>query len=78
MFHLYFGAFDIVLYLGGAYSAMVLANAICDRLDQADAAQVTTTTTAATPEMAPMQAIDPSLAAPVPQRQDAGVKVSVR
>ena len=30
MFHLYFGAFDIVLYLGATYSAMVLAKAICE------------------------------------------------
>lgn len=30
MFHLYFGAFDIVLYLGATYFSLVLANAICD------------------------------------------------
>lgn len=76
MFHLYFGAFDIVLYLGGAYSAMVLANAICDRMDEADAVQVSTTQTHH--EVAPMQPIDPSLTAPVAKRQDVSVQVSVR
>jgi hypothetical protein len=76
VFHLYFGAFDIVLYLGGTYAAMVLANAICDRMDAADAAQATTQET--TPELAPMQPIDPSLTAPVTKSQDTGVKVSVR
>ena len=30
MFHLYFGAFDIVLYRGATYSAMVFAKAICE------------------------------------------------
>ena len=76
MFHLYFGLFDIVLYLGGAYSAMVLANAICDRLDQADAARAIAKTAA--PELAPMQPIDPSLTAPVSKPQPESVKVSVR
>jgi hypothetical protein len=75
MFHLYFGAFDIVLYLGGTYAAMVLANAICDRMDQAEAAKATTT---AKTEIAPMQPIDPILTAPVNKRQDVGVQVSVR
>ncbi len=76
MFHLYFGLFDIVLYLGGAYSAMVLANAICDRLDQADAARATTQDT--TPELAPMQPIDPTLSAPVIKPRAEKVKVSLR
>ncbi len=58
MFHLYFGAFDIVLYLGGAYSAIAFANAICDRMDQADAAKAAAQET--TPELAPMQPLDPS------------------
>lgn len=30
MFHLYFGLFDVVLYAGGVYCAIVLADAICD------------------------------------------------
>jgi len=76
MFHLYFGAFDIVMYLGGAYTAIMLANAICDRMDAAEAAQVTAQ--AATPELAPMQPIDPSLKAPVAKSQDTSVQVAVR
>ena len=75
MFHLYFGAFDIVLYLGGAYSAMVLANAICDRMDRTDAAKAAAQT--ATPELAPMQPIDPSLTAPVVKPQETSVKVTL-
>ena len=35
MFHLYFGAFDILLYLGGIYFAMVLADAICEERPKA-------------------------------------------
>jgi hypothetical protein len=76
MFHLYFGAFDLVMYLGGAYTAIVLANAICDRMDAAEATQVAAQDT--TPELAPMQPIDPSLTAPVAKSQDTSVQVSVR
>ncbi|NER79483.1 MAG: hypothetical protein F6K42_07850 [Leptolyngbya sp. SIO1D8] len=47
MFHLYFGAFDIVLYLGAAYFATVLANAICDNLEQPKVTQVQNTSAAA-------------------------------
>ena len=75
MFHLYFGAFDIVLYLGGAYSAIAFANAICDRMDQADAAKAAAQET--TPELAPMQPLDPSLTAPVTKPQNVSVKVSL-
>lgn len=32
MFDLYFGAFDIVLYLIGFYVALVMTNVICDEL----------------------------------------------
>ena len=76
MFHLYFGLFDIVLYLGGAYSAMVLANAICDRMDQADSARAAAKD--AIPELAPMQPIDPSLTVSVSKPQAESVKVSLR
>mgnify|MGYP006272319513 CR=1 FL=1 len=75
MFHLYFGAFDVVLYLGGAYSAIVLANAICDRMDAADAAQSAARETR--PELAPMQPIDPSLAVPTKKAEETSVKVSL-
>lgn len=75
MFHLYFGAFDIVLYLGGGYAAMVLANAICNRMDAADAAKASAQES--TPELAPMQPIDPSLTAPVKKTREATVKVSL-
>lgn len=74
MFHLYFGAFDIVLYLGGIYFAIALANALCDQMDEADEAQ---DVTAATPNtLAPMQPIPPHLAAPAAKRQDVGVRIS--
>jgi hypothetical protein len=73
MLHLYFGAFDIVLYLGGTYFALVLSKAICDSMDEGEVVQ--TTTTAA--EIAPMQPIPAHLAAPVAKREDASVKVSI-
>lgn len=73
MLHLYFGAFDIVLYLGGTYFALVLSKAICDSMDEGEVGQ--TTTTAA--EIAPMQPIPAHLAAPVAKREDASVKVSI-
>ena len=73
MFHLYFGAFDIVLYLGGTYVAMALAKAICDQTDAAEATQ----RVAPKATVAPMQPIPPHLAAPATKREDLGVKVSV-
>lgn len=42
MFHVYFGAFDIVLYLIGTYFATVLAQAICDELERSETTQTTT------------------------------------
>lgn len=38
MFHLYFGAFDLVLYFGATYFAIVFADAICDSLERPKAA----------------------------------------
>lgn len=73
MFHLYFGAFDIVLYLGGIYAAMAFSKALCDQMDEAEAAQNVTTTT---PQVAPMQPIAPHLVAPAPKREDVSVRVS--
>ncbi|MBD2109581.1 hypothetical protein [Nodosilinea sp. FACHB-13] len=73
MFHLYFGAFDIVLYLAGIYSAMALSKALCDQMDETEAAQNVTTTA---PQVAPMQAIAPHLVAPAPKREKVSVKVS--
>lgn len=75
MLHLYFGAFDIVLYLGGTYFALVLSKAICDSMDEGEVVQAVTTTTAA--EVAPMQPIPAHLAAPTAKREDASVKVSI-
>ena len=77
MFHLYFGAFDIVLYLAGTYGAIALSKALCDQMDEAQAAQSLTTeglTTQTT--TAPMQAIAPHLIAPAANRKAVGVKVS--
>jgi hypothetical protein len=74
MFHLYFGAFDIVLYLGGMYFAIALANALCDQMDAAEDTQEVTATTPNT--VAPMQSIPPHLVAPAAKRQDVGVRVS--
>ncbi len=74
MLHLYFGAFDIVLYLGGTYFALVLSKAICDSMDEGEVVQAVTTTAA---EVAPMQPIPAHLAAPVAKREDASVKVSI-
>ena len=75
-FHLYFGAFDIVLYLAGIYGAIALSKALCDQMDEAQAAQslnenLTTQTTTA-----PMQAIAPHLVAPAAKRKAVSVKVS--
>ncbi|NEQ47580.1 MAG: hypothetical protein F6K00_30165 [Leptolyngbya sp. SIOISBB] len=44
MFHLYFGAFDVVLYLGGTYVALVLAKAICEETPEEYTASVNTLT----------------------------------
>lgn len=55
MFHLYFGLFDVVLYAGGTYFALVLANTICD-----DRPRVTTASTLAktsSPVMSASEAI---------------------
>ena len=77
MFHLYFGAFDIVLYLAGTYGAIALSKALCDQMDEAQATQsltaegLTTQTTTA-----PMQAIAPHLIAPADRRKAVSVKVS--
>ncbi len=72
MFHLYFGAFDIVMYLGGTYCAIALSKAICDQMDATASQSVTPKAT-----VAPMQPIPPHLAAPVTKREEVGVKVSV-
>ncbi|TVP65093.1 MAG: hypothetical protein EA342_15080 [Leptolyngbya sp. LCM1.Bin17] len=76
MFHLYFGAFDIVLYLGGIYFAIALANAFCDQMDEANVNQSATTGDAAT--VAPIQPLPSHLTAPAAKRQDVGVKVAAR
>ncbi|MFQ4138957.1 hypothetical protein PGN35_021840 [Nodosilinea sp. PGN35] len=73
MFHLYFGAFDIVLYLAGLYGAIALSKALCDQMDEAEAAQ---TETVAAPQVAPMQTIAPHLVAPAAKREAVGVRVS--
>ncbi|MBW4460710.1 MAG: hypothetical protein KME47_10825 [Nodosilinea sp. WJT8-NPBG4] len=73
MFHLYFGAFDIVLYLAGMYAAMAFSKALCDQMDEAEATQNVTTTA---PQVAPMQAIAPHLVAPATKREEVSVKVS--
>lgn len=89
MFQLYFGAFDLVLYLGGLYAAMTLAKAICDQMDEMDAAAARpvgqlaeTDAVDQVPEpsslIAPMQPIPAHLRAPVAKPEGIGVKVSVR
>ncbi|MEB3291432.1 MAG: hypothetical protein VKI82_16055 [Leptolyngbya sp.] len=86
MFQLYFGAFDLVLYLGGLYAAMTLAKAICDQMDAAEDRPVGQATEADVAErasethsvMAPMQPIPAHLAAPVAKRDQVSVKVSVQ
>ncbi|MBE9140507.1 hypothetical protein IQ254_25465 [Nodosilinea sp. LEGE 07088] len=74
MFHLYFGSFDIVLYLGGIYGALALSKAICDQMDEA---ATTHNTTITAPKVAPMQPIAPHLVAPSAKREDVNVRVSV-
>lgn len=73
MFHLYFGAFDVVLYLGGIYAAMALSKSLCDQVDETEATQSVTTTS---PQVAPMQTIAPHLVAPAPKRDEVSVRVS--
>jgi hypothetical protein len=73
MFHLYFGGFDVLLYLGGIYAAMAFSKAICDQMDAADAAQ----SVAPANTVAPMQPIAPHLVAPAAKRQEVSVRVSV-
>ncbi|PSR17759.1 hypothetical protein C8255_10990 [filamentous cyanobacterium CCP3] len=73
MFHLYFGGFDVLLYLGGIYGAIALSKALCDQMDAADIAQSSTTTTA----LAPMQPLAPELIAPAAKREEVSVRVSV-
>ncbi len=73
MFHLYFGAFDIVLYLAGMYGAIALSKALCDQVDESEAAQTVTTTA---PQVAPMQTIAPHLVAPATKREEVTVRVS--
>ena len=75
MFHLYFGAFDIVLYLGGTYFAMVLANAICDDRERIKTTQETATTAPAA--IATSQSTAASPVVPVAKRKDVPVRVSV-
>lgn len=76
MFHLYFGAFDWVMYLGGIYAAMTLAKAICDQMDAADVARTTAAEAETeTTTIAPMQPIPAHLSAPVKKRADVGVRV---
>jgi hypothetical protein len=75
MFHLYFGAFDIVLYLAGMYGAIALSKALCDQMDEAEIAQIQATTETT---LAPMQPIAPHLAAPVTKRETVSVGVSAQ
>lgn len=73
MFHLYFGGFDVLLYLGGIYGAIAFSKAFCDQMDAAEVAQSTTTETT----VAPMQPIAPHLIAPAAKREEVSVRVSV-
>lgn len=72
MFHLYFGAFDIVLYLGGTYAAMVLSKAICDTMDETESARAKSGAA-----IAPMQKIPAHLSAPATKQKDTPIQVSV-
>jgi hypothetical protein len=73
MFHLYFGAFDIFMYLGGIYFAMVFANAICDQWEQDSVVQEEATTDAAT--VTPVQSLASLPTVPVSKKKE---EVSVR
>ncbi|HIK45174.1 MAG TPA: hypothetical protein IGR64_09835 [Leptolyngbyaceae cyanobacterium M65_K2018_010] len=76
MFHLYFGAFDLLLYLGGSYFALVLANAICDQMDATEATQATTSQSQT--KLAPMQPMPSDWVAPSTKREaEVGVKLSL-
>lgn len=76
MFHLYFGAFDIVLYLGGAYFAVVMANAICGDQKRPQVIRPATTKTAET--LTSAQAAMAQAAATSKREEDVPVQVSVR
>lgn len=75
MFHLYFGAFDIVLYLGGIYTALLFANALCDQLDAAENSQKTITGTA---DQAALQPAASRPTVPVAKREEVRVGVGLR
>jgi hypothetical protein len=75
MFHLYFGAFDIVLYLAGMYGAIALSKALCDQMDEADIAQARSSTETT---LAPMQPISPHLSALTVKRKPVSVSVSAQ
>lgn len=75
MFHLYFGAFDIVLYLGGTYFALVLANAICDGLEDSERSQTIETIASAPLTSAQVAATRP--VAPAAKTENIQVKVAV-
>ncbi|MGF1523770.1 MAG: hypothetical protein ACFBSF_15750 [Leptolyngbyaceae cyanobacterium] len=77
MFHVYFGAFDIVLYLGGVYVAVVVANAICDDQKHPQAVRSATAKTAETLTSA-QTTISQSAARVTKREEDAPVQVSVR
>lgn len=71
MFHLYFGAFDVVLYTGAIYTAMALSKAICDDLEQGKTTQETTISPA-TQTTLPTRAV-----APDAQKDEGQQRVSV-
>lgn len=75
MFHLYFGMFDIILYLGGIYSALLVANAMCDQLDAAENSQKAVTGTSAKAALQPA-ASRPTV--PVAKREEVRVGVGLR
>lgn len=72
MFHLYFGAFDIVLYLGATYSAMVLAKVICEErpIEMSEA-----TTSTEVPSV--LQAVAPHVDTPFAVKTKATSRVTV-
>jgi len=83
MFHLYFGAFDIILYLGAAYFAMILADAICDELEHPQNSQATETTQVDTANTSStsttsIQPSTPSVVAPRSERAQVKQQVTVR
>ncbi len=72
MFHLYFGAFDIVLYAGAIYTAMALSKAIGDDLAQGKTTQESVISPA-TQTTLPTRAV-----APQSNRDEGQQSVSVR